>query len=359
MSVILLVLYTPGHGLFMDTLIMYAIASSLRGQKVGYTVKGHGGSYVIEAETELEALAKNLVREAHERREGVVNLLTERTRTVQRASRAKLARALDRLCDEEDVVNYLCELEKPAHAVSEGRGKGGFPVWLPINPSLGKYLTAPFKYRAKSYATCPFCVGLSALGFHVAGIPLRVRVGRGGKLVNITNVVLLAFDGDVDNEPLNVLLEFLSSDNTAGAYERLSRRVKDVSAIPLTIAALAHMKGNVADVIAHTDASWKALSVVFEVVRITEIRGYNEVVIDPLFDVLAKLYKVGRLDSFQRLIRELLVHNDANSSLDALWRFILCKRGADLYKFVRSCVAAKQLVNFEVCKELTKLVMSG
>lgn len=337
----------------MDSLIMYAISSALHREEVNYMVKGMTNYYVIEAEATPQTLINSVISEFQNSKEEVENFFTL-TRLFQRAQMGKLNKIFEEGFEKSSVATYLSDLEEPGHAIraNEGREGKGYTTWLPLNPTLGKYLRTPFRFQSKPYSACPSCISFATLGFRKAVIPLRMRAIKAGKPINVTNSILLSFDGEVDGDLLRGILE-----NVGSKINELTRKIYvEISLLSAVMAAVSMMSGPIIEDIAHTNASWRALATTFEVARVVQIRGYSEVTIDPLFDALAKLSSAGKLNQFGSIV-EKCVRSGDETSLDALWRFVISRNPNHLYGFVRSASRLKLKVGASLCEELTKLIV--
>lgn len=344
-------LFTPGHGAFMDSLIMYAISSALNKEDVSYAARGMTNYYIIEAEATPQALANSLVSELQIYREEIENFFTSSTRLFQSSQMRKL----DKIFKEgfKDTVAYLNELKEPGHTIraNEGRGGKGYTTWLPLNPTLGKYLRTPFKFQPEPYNACPSCISLAILGFRKAIVPLRMRTMKGGRRVNITNSILISFNGEVDGLLLRRLEESIGP-----IIDELKGRIYgEISLLSSLMTVIGMMKGTLIEDVAHAEASWRALAVTFEVARVAQIRGYSEIIIDSLFDALAKLSSAGRLNQLSWII-EKCVRSGDEAPIDALWRFVISRGPHDLYDFIRLASRLEINIGASLCKELAKLI---
>lgn len=351
----MIMLHTPGHGLFTDTLMMYSIASALRDYEINFSVTGYQTHYSVEVKASLDDAARALAQQTRRKLEETSDLLRKR-KLLREAEMAALRRCLNKLSDEGGARDYLLELTSPNHSALEGRGKIGITMWLPLNPMIGKYVTGPYKYRSKSYGVCTGCIALSALGYSTATIIFRTFSIRAGKPASLVNVLLLSFEGSMNMEVLSSLLEDLDSKvrETDVSYQKFAgkaRRAGNVALLPLSMAALAYLKGDVASKLAESAAKFKAVSLAFEIVRVLQIRGHCEVDVDILLSALSSLAeaderakskgeRAGRLEGFRLLIENLLESDDANVLLEALWSFISSRTHAELYDAVRGFVKA-------------------
>ncbi|MCS7385437.1 MAG: hypothetical protein NDF55_01670 [archaeon GB-1867-005] len=346
-------IFTPGHGLFMDTLIMYGLFEAISSSNLSCELEGLGGLFCLSVNADIDVIGEALANAAWKRIEETLDLLINRARVVMKSSKRGLEGALKSICDKSTCINYLERLLKPGHADREGRGSKGTTVWLPLSPYLGKYLTGEYKYLARRYAACPQCIAAAALGASSMMIPVTFR--------RRTNMILLTFDGEILCETMNVVRKFIHGPEMDQAKNELSRHIEDLPLSTFTNLIITLFSGDVVVALADSNASWRALSTTFEIVKVPQIRGYEEISIDPVIDALKRIYvegEVGTFDALQIIVRRLARLKDI-ASLDALFRYLFTRRINDLYMFARLASGTLDRgLGVNLCKELVKLAVA-
>jgi len=363
-----LTLYTPGHGLFMDTLIMYGLISPfLRKTDIDFEVRGTGGFFEIRIEDlSLDEYASLLAGEVQNSREEIKKLLLNELRLVQKQSEKKLVKNLDHLTEFEKASNALKSYLTPGHAESEGRRAGGQHTWLPLYPHLGKYSPGSFRYHPRNYVTCPTCIALASLGFKTASITIR-----GLKSRNKIQALLLTFEGELFGDNLRDLLVYINSNEFRNVQnDKRVRRAADL--LPLTTFTNLLLTYFTSDIVAQlhkAEASFIVQSLTFEIIRggVTQIRGYEELFIDRYLSSLAQLSMLDRelkmIDgSFKKLrsLSEELIRKEETAALEALYSFLNTRNPYDLYKASRQIVKSLEKgFGKQFCQELALLISVG
>ena len=337
-------LYTPAHGLFPDTLIMYGLVSPLRTHTdIEFDVVGHGTFFhILIKDIDRERYSELLSKEMDDNKEGVRSLLISNLRLIQKKSEKGLIKCFEMFKDEKEIFRYLDKCSKPGHAEEEGRyprEEESFTAWLPLYPQSGKYATRLFKYDpGRAYKMCPFCISLATLGFAKSVIAIKGLDRRERKI----NSILFTFEGKVRGDTIRKLLTYIDSEayNREVKNDRSIRRGADI--LPLstfTSLLLAFLTGELIAELYYSEASFKAQSLTFEVSRVVQIRGYNEAVIDKLLYALTQLSQNDCLDELRKLSKKLL-YGEEVSALDFLYGFLENRTASDLYKASRSITKA-------------------
>ena len=361
-------IYTPGHGLFLDSLIMYGLASALNEGNFEYRVVGSAQAFELSVEGASASDVTNLIAYVMEKcKEDIVKLLADDLRLVQREVSNKLRAFLSEAATSDKVEKLLRTYFVPGHARDEGReARGKQHVWLPFYPHIGKYFTGEFKYKSKEYGVCPFCIALASLGFFKAALPIRYPPPG-----VTSNVVILSFEGQVSGDVLSRVMSYLRSPEFV--QEVLGRRSLHRAAriLPLTVfnwVLLAFFSAELLKALYEAAASWTTLSATFDVVKggVIQVRGYEEMSIDRYLSSLVRLIeaderrsrKANPLNRLQVLTEQLLKEGKEDpASLEALYRFLISRTSSDLYTASRQVV--KRLgegFGKDFCEELACLI---
>ena len=360
-----LTLYTPGHGFFMDTLIMYGLISPfLERSDIDFEVHGVGGFFEIQvANLSLDEYAELLSNEINDQETGITNLLLNELRLVQRQSEKRLVENLKRLSRFKEARGILESYLTPGHSESEGRRTGGQHTWLPLYPHLGKYSPGSFRYAPKNYVTCPACIALASLGFKTASIAIR-----GLKSRNKIQTILLTFEGKLPGEILKRMLLYVSSEfNENIRVDKRVRRAADI--LPLTTFTnllLTYLTSDLIVQLYEAEASFIIQSLTFEIIRggVVQIRGYGELPVDKYLSSLAQLIMLdkefgvseGSLKKL-RSISEELIRKEEATALEALYSFLNTRSPLDLYKASRQIVKSLEKGFGKLfCQELAFLI---
>ncbi|MEM4469135.1 MAG: hypothetical protein QXS32_08735 [Candidatus Nezhaarchaeales archaeon] len=302
-------IYTPAHGAYPDTLIMYGISKAALYAGTLLCVKGLGSYYEIEV-GDLNILASNL---AHLINTEGSTIMDEIAKFTQSRERKKLEEALEYLSDTNRCLQFLNSLTIVGHANSEGRGKEGKSVPLAFIPFAGKYRMGEFKCKEELYKLCSGCLGLLSYGFFNGTIRTQQQ------LFLIATTV--AFEGTVDSNCLRMVLGAL------GCSEVGKRELK----VPLRTLTYIRMSKLGRDVIAslnEANASWKAITTRFVKEKgVLQVRGIHELTLDPILDALSRM-RGDDFDTFNKLV-ENLVKAENSAALVYLFDY-LSKRDLDL-----------------------------
>ncbi|MEM4469002.1 MAG: hypothetical protein QXS32_08070 [Candidatus Nezhaarchaeales archaeon] len=310
-------IYTPGHGTYPDTLIMYGLSRAAFDAGTLLGVKGAGNYYEIEIVNDLESLASNLAFLIENEK---LTIIEEVGWFTQPAERKKLERALEYLSDKRNCLQLLNKLMKIGHANEEGRGKGDESVPLAFIPYAGKYLAGQFKYKAKAYKLCIGCLGLLSYGFFEG----TVRIPQ--HLLTVT----VAFEGNVDSKCIGEVLGSLKIDR--GEVGKFS----DLVPLRTLIYIITSKFGwDVVVSMNEANASWKGIATKFDKVRakfdkvraVMQVRGMCELTLDPVLDALSRV----RGDNFQAFLSllENLRKTENSTALIYLFEYLF-KRDIDI-----------------------------
>jgi len=332
----MLVIHTPGHSPYTDTLIMYAIAYAAEDKLEEVVGRGLSYTLFIDGMTEVE-LAESLkvkfdgVKSEFEGR--LARLVEERD----------VAAAQDALARVKDLAGYLASLAQPAHAQQEGRHGKGRLIKLPLMPSAGKYLredlTKTRKYRVEEYKVCQYCAALALLGLGVGTVSVAAR----------TTVVVstVGFEGALEGQLVRQVLESL---------ERLRQGQSDVMRRVRADEMPDRLIGNLLltcfrdDLIASmesSNASWRAFVVRFDVERVVQIRGFSALELDSLLTALADLARIGQKEelSCMAYLTELLTRLlglGAVSAIERLFDYLVLRSIPHLYGAVRDAYSSSE-----------------
>ena len=369
------VLYTPGHSLYTDTLMVYGLAYALK-EAPGLEVEGLGTHYVVKVDASLKDVVQ-LVQDNFDpsafQRPYLSRLLAERD----------YLNAYQYVRDSAKFEEYLKKLMKPGHVLEDGKltRKGGV-FKLPLIPMAGKYLhvdlTEKTKYDTKQYVACQGCIALAILGLTRGAIVLPFAREK--------LVVLFAFEGRVYSEYFGNYYEFFESEykryeSEAEEAEKRSERslLRELSlsmdSMPsrtLVYTMVSLMSRELIVGMDSAEASWRALVARFNTARAVQVRGYQDIELDSLIATLAEIIKIseakgtGAWDRLREVKLSLLrrarvkspIAHHAVDSLDALFEFLIRRSPEDLYDFARSGYKAfdRKFYASEVCKVLFSLV---
>lgn len=341
----MLTIYTPGHSLYTDTLIMYAIAYAAGDSLKEVTGLGSSYALLIEGVEEDE--------------------LALRLSTHFSGVRGEFSTRLARLVDERDVnasadalarvpalSGYLKSLSQPGHSREEGRLGEGRNIKLPLMPSAGKYfrndLTREVKYRAQDYSVCPSCFAVAMMGLGLGTVSVAFR----------TTLVLgtLGFEGSVEGPAVIDLLSWFKavSQGQQGLLQYV--RPDEVTDRVLGNLLLTCLDDRLLVDMSASSASWKSIVVRFDVGRAVQVRGYSTVELDAVLSALAELVQLeqaaaalaeegaqpprcrSKLTSFLTS----LLRSGSLSSLERLFDYLASRDLRALYDAVRDAYASTE-----------------
>jgi hypothetical protein len=353
-------LYTPSHGFFMDSLIMYGIISCLP-SNVKYRVSGSAGLFEIEIEDKNAHKISNFIAGYIDQyKESIVNLLIEQSKLIQKSSQRKLEAFLKRYSNPSIVAQDLEQkYTSPGHAQNEGRFHKGQHVWLPLYPHIGKYFTEEYKYRAEKYGVCPLCITLAVAGFSKATILTPYNPPKNASLI-----IAFSFEGEVFGEVLRKMLSYIGSEDFRQVVSKLRPIINDIPSNIFIYMLLAKWTRETIVYLYESKAAWTAFSTTFEIVKgqVAQVRGYEEASIDKYLSSLAYLiqidekhkYNLNPLEKLQ-IITDYLVKNREPAAIEALYRFLNTRLPSDLYRAIRQIDRIGGVVGKGFCRELAWL----
>jgi len=353
-------LYTPGHGFFMDSLIMYGIVSCLPSD-IKYRVFGNAGLFEIEVKNkDIHDISNLIAGDIDQYRENIMSLLIERTKLIQRGSQRRLEIFLRRYSDPDTVAQDLGQAcASPGHAQNEGRLYEGQHVWLPLYPHIGKYFTGEYKYQAKNYGVCPLCITLAVAGFSKAAILVPYNPPKNASLV-----VVLSFEGEVSGEVLRNMLTYIRSGDFRDAISKLRPIINDIPSNIFIYMLLAKWTREAIIYLYESRATWTAFSTTFEIVKgqVAQVRGYEEVSIDKYLSSLALLIQIDEKHKYDlkpleklQIITDYLVKSGEPTAIEALYKFLNTRLPSDLYRAVRQIDRVGGIIGKGFCRELAWL----
>jgi hypothetical protein len=333
-------LFTPGHGFFMDSLIMYGLVSSLP-PHVKYYVSGNAGLFEIGIENrDICDVANFLAGYINQHKESIINLLVGKLKLIQKGSQKRLESYLNNYSDSGILAK---DLEKtyifPGHAQKEGRRQKGQHVWLPLYPQIGKYFTGEYKYSPSNYGVCPLCITLATIGFFRGAIKIPYNPPKNASLV-----VLLSFEGEVSGKEFTNMLSHLGGDDFLQNIKKLCLIMDKIPLNTFIYVLLANLAQEAILYLYESKAAWTSISTTFDIMKgqVAQIRGYEEISID---NTLKKLQN----------ITENLVKSGEPAAIEALYRFMNTRSPLDLYVAIRQITKATGAVGKSFCEELAWL----
>ncbi|RJX15609.1 hypothetical protein CW703_05280 [Candidatus Bathyarchaeota archaeon] len=358
--------YTPGHGVYLDTLIMYGLCWPLMDEDINYTVTGINGTFKLEVEkVNYKELTDMIRSKLYEHKEDLELLFLRYG--LLKGSLERLKKHLNIFLSKGDVGEFC----KTGHALKEGRGKKGQHIWLPLYPHIGKYFTGEFKYEPKDYGICPLCITLASLGFYKAIIPVKLFPPE-----NSVNLLLTSFDGFLESKQLNLLLSELRSDYFSRVISSPEFR-NAANTLPINVftnLVVASFTSQLLRSLVESKASWKILSTRFEIIKggVLQVRGYEEYTIDKFASSLVKLLEIDEvrkefgkpqinpLEKLNKITFNLLRPKNGKkpeateaSVIEALYRFLNTRNTLDLYSFSRQIFKVLgEGLGKELCGEL-------
>jgi len=367
-------IYTPGHGLFMDSLIMYGLACALREQHLKYGVLGFAQTFEVDVDVaDISDVASAIAYTMFKYKEDINKRLSNELRLIQRDSSRKLTTYLNSMTDEKEVLRYLSGYLAPGHARNEGRwASGGQHVWLPFYPHIGKYFTKEFKCEPRNFGVCQLCIALAALGIYKAAVSVFTLTPRKPPTPT-THVIVLSFEGRVVGDLLNEIVDCIGG----SAFDEKVRRVRDAAqSLPLGVfiqILLACLTPDLLIRLHKAEALWRACSATFEVVKggVVQVRGYEDMVVDRYLSSLVHLILLDEerkerkkreeppVNPLERLLKltEQLLRKEEPAAIEALYRFLNTRAPSDLYTASRQVFKAlEEGLGKEFCEVLACLV---
>jgi len=361
-----ILLYTPGHSPYTDTLIAYGLAYALR-DAPELEIRGRGTHYEVLVEAEIEDVATCIRRVFRER--AVAEL---RGDVLRRLLAGRDVDQALRALEDGGLLKYLYELTEPGHSRREGRHGKGSTFKLPLMPLAGKYLhtdlTAKTKYDAKQYKACKWCSALAMLGLATGALTLSFGTSR--------VVVLFSFEGAVDREYLATFFEFLESlkaerEEGRTMLEDLRYSLDSIPDRLLAYSLTTYLSKELVLVMSVAAARWRALVVRFDTRRAVQVRGFQDVELNSVIGSLEEIIRLdeeegtdtwGRLgDLIRRLMRRARARDSnahhALDSLTSLFDFLASRRAEYLYEFARSGYKAfnRSFNVYGLCESLLRI----
>lgn len=374
-----LAINTPGHHFYTDTLISYGLAypliRTLEKPEEDLEIVGKGLNYaIIVRGLDLMGMAEAIVDLVEEKRADLERELiaiskdeaeTYADGRVGLLSKKDVSEFIETLSDKNRLMKFLESLRSQSHASREGRTKAGrgvkFKLKLPLMPAAGKYLvqdlTATSNYPARYYRVCEQCAALAAIGLYCGAL-----TAKWGKWALIATI---GFEGGINGGALQYTLDLVGEEALALANLSRSAKFAEIGRdLPLSLelglsldnlplrtliqAIICLFTDAAIRGFAEANASWKALSVKFDAAKVKseslQVRGYEEIILDPVITALAELMQKLTIDDFREKIKRLLrasrrggpESGDAVTALESLFTFFQTRRLSDLYSFVRS-----------------------
>lgn len=194
-------LYTPGHNVFTDTLIMHGLVRILSwiGANEG-EVERIGERYKIEVESNdninklLRGTIENLKVKSIEDLKVALNIYSTLKRADLPSAVKKLhdirsfnpsatgdwSQALNRGLGELNLTPYTIDHIND-HRYNEGRGKEGKTAYLPLGPIYGKYVSESYTIDEVKYSICLNCFTLSSIGLIYGTGLVSLEIEQQGK----------------------------------------------------------------------------------------------------------------------------------------------------------------------------------
>jgi len=194
-------LHTPGHSIYTDTLMMYALAGAAGNQLE--KVLGRENSYTLILNISIDELADKLYNEFNENE----NQLKSRFTRARLLSEKDIEEAKKFIENKDSLVEYLRKLCNPGHAREEGRQRRGRVLKLPLMPMAGKYLrtdlTTTKRYEAREYRVCAYCFSIAMLGLNIGTLDVSMR----GNKRSISILTTLSLEGEVKRDTMADLID--------------------------------------------------------------------------------------------------------------------------------------------------------
>jgi hypothetical protein len=341
-----LVLHTPGHSPYTDTLMMYALAHAL-GDNLE-AVEGRGGSYVLHAEGLTEEDLALRIKARFDIIKGEFG-----GRLARLVDEDDVAAAGDTLARTSELASYLRSLSQPGHSQSEGRLGRGKLLKLPLMPYAGKYyrvdLTKEVKYRTKDYSVCPYCFAIALIGLGVGTVSVALR--------SLVVVATIGFEGEISGGVARRLLE--DFERLRGTEDEALKRVKadEVPDRVLSGIFTTRLDDMLVVDMSGSSASWRSFVVRFDTARAVQVRGYSSFELDALLSSLAELVQLEKASAIEaektgeqplrcggalKGALSKLLQAGAVSALEKLFDYLTAWRLGTLYDFFREAYSASE-----------------
>ena len=202
------VLYTPGHNLITDSLIMHGIVRYLLWADANMDsvkIRRLGERFVIEIR-DPNLIKENLIKDKEDKAKQVLLSIQDQADLLNKSDYVYLTRFFEKI----DAAN----LNRPAfkewvrqfaqaitkfysdsvrvyedydHIESEGRVRAGYPtLYLPLGPVYGKYNQSNYSAREVPYKVCYTCFLFANLGLVYGTGIIRLEKGNRAKSIMFT-----------------------------------------------------------------------------------------------------------------------------------------------------------------------------
>ena len=377
-------LYTPGHGAFLDGLIMYSIVGSLieyltykgvtdealEHMRIKYT----GNEYIINLnDLDVNIIVESIVYTLRKYEDDIVGKLIDQTNVIQKQSRGKLISTLSILTKADLLRTYIIDLSKPLHMLRANEGRLAKPktklklemAWLALMPSAGKFYLRDYGAEIREYKICLICKGLSLLGLYLMGLI--------GSMVGDSLEIIPIFDGEVKASTLK-LYRRIVGEKFSDLYSKIS---KSIDVLPdsltprITLLSLSTMPqgSSLLREMKEANASWHMVAVRLTK-GATQLRGFEELNIDPLINTLTSLLRdivlklseivdeaINRLRAKKAGAKNIRVDAD---TIDLLFKFLEYRESSLLYKAIREIYkddSLKRMLSLNLVINLAPLII--
>jgi len=382
---------TPGHGIILDSLIMYGILGSIKSYDENIlsdiVITFTGNEYVID----IEGLSRNVIVEAiinfaRKYSSNIVRRLVDESGVIQKQSRAKLESTIKVLTNSKLVNEYIADLESPLHLLRFGEGRiSGTSrrirvetVWLAIMPTAGKFLIKDYKAVIKEYKICIVCKGLALIGLFIIGLmgasSLKSRrrkthtKAKGGGSIEIIPII----DGVLEAKLIGYYIDAISYKYT-DLYKKISNSIDTlpgylIPKVVLIDLATAPQGPKLFDLMRESGSSWHMVSIKFDI-GARRLMGFEEINIDPLIlgitsikpSIIARLNEIidlaiRRLRAKKLGVKGIKIDVD---TIDLIVKYLEYRDLDSLYKAIREIYKdeeARKLLSLDLARELTSII---
>ncbi|RZN59540.1 MAG: hypothetical protein DSO07_10360 [Thermoproteota archaeon] len=330
-------LHTPGHSIYTDTLMMYALAGAAGNQLE--KVLGRENSYTLILNISIDELADKLYNEFNENE----NQLKSRFTRARLLSEKDIEEAKKFIENKDSLVEYLRKLHNPGHAREEGRQGGEHILKLPLMPIAGKYLrtdlTTSERYKVREYRVCAYCSSIAMLGLNIGLLDVSMR----GTSILMT----LSLEGEVERDTLVDLIDsikqlYIELDTEGeGFLTELRNCIDNLPTRLFGYLVLTGLDDKVILSLDESNARWRALVVRFETARAVQVRGFHSIELDSTLSSLADLIRLERKAQTNYRgplndLRDNLLKNGAADAVEKLFDFLSSRDIEKLYHLARS-----------------------
>jgi len=302
-------LYTPGHGLFTDSLMAYGIVSAVisvdpsvaEELRISFT----GNEYVVDVgNLKLDDVAYAVASTIRSNKDDIVSRLLSKGRVIQLQSKGKLSGILERLSYIEEVRVRLNDLTAKGHILRSGEGRRKKfrltdmdTIWLALMPSAGKYRLGEFSAKVSPYVACILCRGLAILGLYSMGL-----LSAAGKE---SLEVIPVFNGEVTGRTISSYMGVLSRgySDVANKLGRLLDTLPSDLLSKLVLIELSIVSGGdrMLKELHSANSSWFLASVRFTK-GASRLTGYDAICVDPLINGLSLAVEEGIINDVYGLV---------------------------------------------------------